>query len=113
MSTSWAMRFHGARLSAKARKSHASCALPSIERAGAVRQRRAAQRHVLPEGAIGGGAPAQEGVGMIERLGPSVGIIVLHLVIVPGRKAWRCGMERLEVPVGAVLGVAVAVGAQI
>lgn len=81
---------------------------------GTMRAMPGPQREMFVKGAIGGSAPCQEGVDRNRRvLRPAVGVIVLYLVVVPGRHAGTAGMQRLQVRVGAVEGVAVAVASQI
>jgi hypothetical protein len=67
---------------------------------------------VLVEGLVGGGAPLEEDVGIVERLRPPVGVVVLDLVVVPGDQRGRLGVEPLEIGIELVLSVPVAIGGQ-
>ncbi len=58
------------------------------------------QRHVLPECLIRRRAALQEDERVVEILRPVIGVIVLHLVVVPDREAGRRCVQRLEVRVG-------------
>ena len=65
---------------------------------------------MLIERLVSGGAAAQEaGFGDGRILRPAVGIVVVDLVIVPGRKAGCRRMERLKIRIGPVERVAVAI----
>jgi len=64
---------------------------------------------VLVVGLEGGGAAAQERVGRLAVLGRLVGPVVVDLVVVPGDDPREARMGGLEVGVGLVLRVAVAV----
>lgn len=81
---------------------------------GTARQAAAAQRHVLVERLVGRRAALEE----ILRIDPGVrrpaiGVVVLHLMIVPGHGAWRTGMQRLQIGVALVLRIAAAIAIQI
>jgi hypothetical protein len=64
---------------------------------------------VLPVSLEGDGAAAQEGVARLAVLGDLVGPVVVHLVVVPGDEPGEGGVGGLEVGIGLVLRVAVAV----
>ena len=85
---------------------------PAIElHQRAERQARAAQRHVFVIGLIGGGPLGQKGVsGQLRPRRDIVGVIVLKLMVVPGDDPRAVGMGRLEMLVGFVERVAIAVG---
>ena len=46
-------------------------------------------------------------------LGPLVGVVVLHLVVVPGDQGGGGGVQGLQVGVGVILGVAEAIAGQV
>lgn len=71
------------------------------------RQGAAAQRHVFPVGLVGGGAAHEEF--RIEILGAVIGVIVVHFMVVPGHEPGECGVAALQVGIGLVAGIAVAV----
>ena len=75
--------------------------------AGRPRPRR--QRHVLVERLIGGGAALQERGGRDQIFRPGAGIVVLHLVVVPGDQATGGGVQALQIRIAAVLRIAVAI----
>ena len=81
----------------------------------ALRHRGTSQGHVLVVGLVGSGPAAQERLRrrcLASCLGNLVGVVVLDLVVVPGNGPREGRMCRLEVLVGSVLGVAVAVVAR-
>ena len=82
--------------------------VPAIElHAGTGRQGLLAQRHVLPVGLVGGGAADEEI--RVEIFRAVIGIVVVHLMVVPGDEPGKGGMTALQVGIRLVAGVAVAV----
>ena len=72
----------------------------------------ATDRHGLVEGLIAGGAAAQEIVGPAALVGPDAGIVVQHLMIVPDHQTGRRRVQALQVRVGPVQRIAVAIAGQ-
>jgi len=77
------------------------------------RPHRDRQRHVLVEGAIGGGAAREEALARPEVLGAVVGVVVVDLVVVPGDDPGEGGVARLQVAVRAVERVAPAIAGKV
>ena len=82
----------------------------------ALRQHRRAQRHVLVIGLVGGGTTrgeigrathAQHTTALVQ-----AGVVVLHLVVVPGQQPRAGGVHGLQISVALVQGVALAVVVQ-
>ena len=74
-----------------------------------LRDLRASERHVLVVRLVGRGATEQEGVARVIVLRDVVRIVVVHLVIVPGDPPRKRRMRGLEIRIGPILRVAVAV----
>jgi competence protein ComEC len=67
------------------------------------------QRHVLEVGLVGGGAPPDERLARLAVVRVIVGVVVLDLVVVPGDDERERRVDRLQIGVGAIEGVALAV----
>ena len=73
-------------------------------------QRAGTQRHVLVEGLVAGVAAREEALG--RALAEEAGVVVLHLMVVPGHDPGAGAVRGLQVGIGAVERVAVAVVGQ-
>ena len=69
-----------------------------------------AQRHVLEVRPVGGGAAAAEI--RVKRLRARAGVVVVDLVVVPGHQPRHGGVQALQIRIGLVLRVTVAVVGQ-
>src|SRR5262249_39528431 len=78
-------------------------------RGGGARVHALRQRHVLVIGAVCRGAALEKNVGRIEVLATIVGVVILHLVIVPRDDPWEGGVGALQVRIALVKGIAIAV----
>ncbi len=71
-----------------------------------------AHRHVFAEGLIGGHAPNQKLLWIVESFRPFIGVIILHFVIVPGDDRRNLCMQILQIRIEPILRIAIAVGRQ-
>ncbi len=67
------------------------------------------QWHMFVEGLIGGGTAASEAGGIIKALRPVASIVVLHLMVIPRQQAGCRGVQRLQIWIKAILGMAAAI----
>jgi hypothetical protein len=98
------------------RKAHEITELETVVKAHCARLRHgmSTQRHVLVVGLVGRCPPAQEILGRcLHLLRPFIGIVVLDFMVVPSHEARGRGMQCLQVRIGAVERVAVAVAGKI
>ena len=88
-----------------------ACERPPVEmrvdlHARSLRLHARRQRHVLVVGAVRGRAAREEGLALHAVLGPIVGVVVVHLVVVPDDDPWTGRVRVLQVRIAPIERVA-------